>query len=129
MNKAGARDRGMVAGLDDELGGALDGLLDHAGGDGAGEALAQVGMVQAMVHGQRLADRPPQPPGAAVADVGHGPGLAAQHQGRQRGQPGAAARVHGQLAQAAAARPARLYGAGIASNYQGQGLKLAKQFA
>jgi dCTP deaminase len=26
------------------------------------------------------------------------------------------------------ARPARLYGAGIASNYQGQGLKLAKQF-
>ncbi|QJD17639.1 2'-deoxycytidine 5'-triphosphate deaminase [Paracoccus sanguinis] len=27
-----------------------------------------------------------------------------------------------------AARPARLYGAGIASNYQGQGLKLAKQF-
>ncbi|MFT4013790.1 MAG: 2'-deoxycytidine 5'-triphosphate deaminase [Paracoccus sp. (in: a-proteobacteria)] len=28
-----------------------------------------------------------------------------------------------------AARPERLYGAGIASNYQGQGLKLAKQFA
>ena len=28
-----------------------------------------------------------------------------------------------------AARPRRLYGAGIASNYQGQGLKLAKQFA
>ena len=28
-----------------------------------------------------------------------------------------------------AARPDRLYGAGIASNYQGQGLKLAKQFA
>ncbi|MDO5621094.1 MAG: 2'-deoxycytidine 5'-triphosphate deaminase [Paracoccus sp. (in: a-proteobacteria)] len=27
-----------------------------------------------------------------------------------------------------AERPARLYGAGIASNYQGQGLKLAKQF-
>ncbi|KGJ15013.1 2'-deoxycytidine 5'-triphosphate deaminase [Paracoccus sanguinis] len=27
-----------------------------------------------------------------------------------------------------AARPERLYGAGIASNYQGQGLKLAKQF-
>ncbi len=27
-----------------------------------------------------------------------------------------------------AARPARLYGAGLASNYQGQGLKLAKQF-
>ena len=27
-----------------------------------------------------------------------------------------------------AARPDRLYGAGIASNYQGQGLKLAKQF-
>ena len=26
------------------------------------------------------------------------------------------------------ARPDRLYGAGIASNYQGQGLKLAKQF-
>ena len=26
------------------------------------------------------------------------------------------------------APPARLYGAGIASNYQGQGLKLAKQF-
>lgn len=28
-----------------------------------------------------------------------------------------------------AARPERLYGTGIASNYQGQGLKLAKQFA
>ena len=28
-----------------------------------------------------------------------------------------------------ASRPRRLYGAGIASNYQGQGLKLAKQFA
>lgn len=28
-----------------------------------------------------------------------------------------------------ASRPERLYGAGIASNYQGQGLKLAKQFA
>nr|WP_281348937.1 2'-deoxycytidine 5'-triphosphate deaminase [Paracoccus limosus] len=28
-----------------------------------------------------------------------------------------------------AARPERLYGSGIASNYQGQGLKLAKQFA
>ena len=27
-----------------------------------------------------------------------------------------------------AAVPERLYGAGIASNYQGQGLKLAKQF-
>ena len=27
-----------------------------------------------------------------------------------------------------AARPDRLYGAGIKSNYQGQGLKLAKQF-
>jgi dCTP deaminase len=27
-----------------------------------------------------------------------------------------------------AERPDRLYGAGIASNYQGQGLKLAKQF-
>jgi dCTP deaminase len=27
-----------------------------------------------------------------------------------------------------AARPETLYGAGIASNYQGQGLKLAKQF-
>jgi len=27
-----------------------------------------------------------------------------------------------------AARPETIYGAGIASNYQGQGLKLAKQF-
>lgn len=65
---------------------------------------------------------------------GHGPGQGARGVLEVRCHEAPFALEHGQTVgrlvyERMAARPDRLYGSGIASNYQGQGLKLAKQFA
>ena len=65
---------------------------------------------------------------------GHGPGQGARGVLEVRCHEAPFALEHGQTVgrlvyERMAARPERLYGSGIASNYQGQGLKLAKQFA
>ena len=65
---------------------------------------------------------------------GHGPGQGARGVLKVRCHEAPFALEHGQTVgrlvyERMAARPERLYGSGIASNYQGQGLKLAKQFA
>ncbi len=64
---------------------------------------------------------------------GHGTGRGARGVLEVRCHEAPFALEHGQVVgrlvyERMAARPDRLYGAGIASNYQGQGLKLAKQF-
>lgn len=64
---------------------------------------------------------------------GHGTGRGARGVLEVRCHEAPFALEHGQIVgrlvyERMAARPDRLYGAGIASNYQGQGLKLAKQF-
>ena len=65
---------------------------------------------------------------------GHGSGQGARGVLEVRCHEAPFALEHGQTVgrlvyERMAARPERLYGSGIASNYQGQGLKLAKQFA
>ncbi|SMO66531.1 2'-deoxycytidine 5'-triphosphate deaminase [Paracoccus laeviglucosivorans] len=65
---------------------------------------------------------------------GHGSGMGARGVLEVRCHEAPFALEHGQVVgrlvyERMAARPERLYGTGIASNYQGQGLKLAKQFA
>ncbi|UXU76356.1 MULTISPECIES: 2'-deoxycytidine 5'-triphosphate deaminase [unclassified Paracoccus (in: a-proteobacteria)] len=65
---------------------------------------------------------------------GHGPGQGARGVLEVRCHEAPFALEHGQVVgrlvyERMAERPERLYGSGIASNYQGQGLKLAKQFA